>query len=202
MYQLKIKGGIELIILTFILRAIIPSNKNQASILRSLLIILKSLGITMAISLVWYFLLWDNFRLFPENEEVISAVVGGVLVFSALLPTFTISRLAHQADDMRRAIYKKDYEMFRYIHDAKVDPLIYQSIVILSVLAVAVLTMVPYQRAIVGFFAVGGLTFIHSFFYFVSREMDNPRLDHLGIKVPEEWMKKMAGEKAAEAKVL
>ncbi len=152
-------------------------------------IILKSVIFTAAVLLIWFYFFRDNFNIFPENEEIMSAVVGGFLVFSALLPTFTISRLSQQYDELQSAILDDDFRLFRRIYKKTVHPLIYLAIIIVSLLAIFALMMLPYNRLFVGLFSVGGLSFVHCFFFFVSRELDDPNWLHL--KIPREWIERL-----------
>ena len=154
---------------------------------------LKSSLISFFAILFWGLILRDNFRINPENEEVMSAVVGGFLVFSALLPSFTLSRLSSQYDDLKVAIdIEKDFQKFRILYKKAVHRLTYQAMILVSILAILALMMLPYNRLVVGLFAVGGLTFVHSFFYFVAKELDDPSSWHL--KIPKDWINRLKEE--------
>lgn len=110
-------------------------------------------GIMVAL---WYLFFFETFKMFPESEEVMSAVVGGFLVFSAVLPSFTLSRLSK---------YK----------DSEVEPLIYFAIIVVSLMAIFALMLVPYVRIFVGIFAVGGLSFVHCLFFLITKELDKAK---------------------------
>jgi len=154
---------------------------------------LKSSLISLFAVLFWGIFLRDNFRINPENEEVMAAVVGGFLVFSALLPSFTLSRLSSQYDDLKVAIdIEKSFKKFRILYKKAVHRLTYQAMILVSILAILALMMLPYNRLVVGLFAVGGLTFVHSFFYFVAKELDDPSSWHL--KIPRAWVDRLKKE--------
>lgn len=135
----------------------------------------------------WRYLFRDEFIVAPENSEVMSAVVAGFLVFSALLPTFTVSRLSQQFDDLRSAIIDDDLKSFKKIYRRTVHPLTYLAIIVVSLLAIISLMMLPYAKLVVGVFSVGGLSFVHCFFFYIAKELDNPNVWDLDI--PLEWYK-------------
>lgn len=147
--------------------------------------ITKSSIFACAMIVVWLFIFCSNFKVIPEDSEVMAAVVGGFLVFSALLPSFTISRLSQQYDDFKSALIRRDVEAFKSIHLRNVHPLTYIAIIVVSLLAIIALMMLPYQRTVVGIFSIGGLSFVHAFFYFVAKELDNPT--HWNLNIPEDF---------------
>lgn len=149
-------------------------------------IFLKALFFSVIVTLVWRYFFWGNFTESPENNEVMSAVVAGFLVFSALLPSFTVSRLSQQYDELKSAVVDEDFKLFKKIYKRTVHPLTYLAIIIVSILAILSLMMMPYQRLIVGVFAVGGLSFVHCFFYLITKELDN--LNCWDLKIPIKWM--------------
>lgn len=153
-------------------------------------IIFKSLLFTGISLLLWNYLFLDNFTISPENSEVMSAVVAGFLVFSALLPTFTVSRLSQQFDDLKSAIIDDDFKAFKKIYKRTVHPLTYLAIIVVSLLAILSLMMLPYAKFCVGLFSVGGLSFVHCFFFYIARELDNPNI--LDLKIPLKWQLDLA----------
>lgn len=159
-------------------------------------IILKSSIFTGMALFFWSYFIRGSFAKFPENEEVMSAVVAGFLVFSALLPTFTISKLSQQYDDLISAITDEDFKSFKRIYKRTIHPLVYLAIIVVSLLAIISLMMLPYERTIVGMFSVGGLSFVHCFFFYVAKELDNPNCWHL--QIPSKWMLDLQEEKKKE----
>ena len=162
------------------------------SVILCLWMIFKSSLFAITINLLWIIFFFKNFKMFPENPEVMSAVVGGFLVFSALLPSFIISRLSQQYDELKSAVVDNDIKSFKRIYFKNVHPLTYLAIIVVSLLAIIALMMVPYERIVVGVFSVGGLSFVHAFFFFVTRELDNPT--HLNLKIPKDWIDKLKKE--------
>lgn len=152
-------------------------------------IILKSSLFTALTLLIWNYFFRENFTIVPENSEVMSAVVAGFLVFSALLPTFTVSRLSQQFDDLRSAIIDDDFEAFKKIYKRTVHPLTYLAIIVVSLLAIISLMMLPYAKFVVGLFSVGGLSFVHCFFFYIAKELDNPNI--LDLEIPLKWHLKL-----------
>lgn len=159
---------------------------------------LKAIFFSVIITLIWRCFFWVNFTKFPENNEVMSAVVAGFLVFSALLPSFTVSRLSQQYDELKSAVVDEDFKLFKKIYKRTVHPLTYLAIIVISILAILSLMMMPYQRAIVGIFAVAGLSFVHCFFYLITKELDNPNC--WDLKIPIKWMVDLGEEKREKAK--
>src|SRR3989344_1797334 len=162
------------------------------SVILCLWMIFKSSLFAITNNLLWIIFFFKNFKMFPENPEVMSAVVGGFLVFSALLPSFIISRLSQQYDELKSAVVDNDIKSFKRIYLKNVHPLTYLAIIVVSLLAIIALMMVPYERMAVGVFSVGGLSFVHAFFFFITKELDNPTL--LNLKIPENWINQLRQE--------
>ena len=159
--------------------------------------------------IIWYFIFRPFFSLNPENVETMSAIIGGVLVFSAILPLLTVSRVAEQFREMQLAVadyilaeghVKQDeiqeeaYINFRRNLKRGVGVLERFAVFGVITFAVAAVMMVPYESFWVGSFFVVGIALVHSYCWYAAAELDNPKESCKQLRVPNDWLVRLKKE--------
>ncbi len=177
-----------------------PKKNILSATLQYLLLMSKPLVFAAFVVFLWFMFFRENFKEMPEDTEIISMVTGGFLIFSAILPSLTISRLTTQIDEMRSAIIDKNYLKFRKVLANKVHPLMHIIIAIISLLAIVSLLMAPFHRLAVGVFTIAGLSFVHAFFFVTAVELDDPTKGCWQLDIPQAWLDELEKERREKNK--
>lgn len=164
------------------------------------LLLIKPLIFSIVVELIWKTWFYEEYRAIPEDEEVISAVAQAFLIFSSFLITFIIVWIANQFAEMQGAIEEKKYNKFKKAFNKRIPTLIHFSILLLSCLTIWSIMVIPYRRYDVGLIAVMGISFIHCFFFFAARELDDPTKGCWQLSLPTEWAEKIEEEKERNKK--
>ncbi len=149
---------------------------------------------------IWYIFVWGTIKVQPENTEIVSLMVGAVMVFSAIMPIVTINRVAAQFDGIVTTSFQwkakkegddgESYFMnFLANYTPRIDLRTHLFLVITSMSAIFSSMIPPYEQFYTGAFFVFIITLFHYYCLVVAIKLDNPNLKALGV--PEKWINRL-----------
>jgi len=140
----------------------------------------------------WHSFLMPYFAINIEDPEIMSAMSGGFLIFSVIMPSIALGNVIKQVGEMIEAFDNNNYQKFKTAHRKRIPGIIHGINVFLSLLAIIPATMMSYRLFITGFFFVFGISAIHSFFIFATIKLDNPpKLLLLKLGITPEWLERL-----------
>ncbi len=152
--------------------------------------LLRPLGLSVTLSLTWWWLFFPGINLGRKDETVLTNTLIPVLAaFHAILAAIVMNKVWEEFKTIRRCIRRKDKEGFRDSMHDRIPLTLHVLLGVMSFFIIVSVMMIEYESKWTGMFVVGTLTFMLVLYFEVAITLDNPaKAPWYTDKIPTEWL--------------
>lgn len=165
--------------------------KRIETVIKLLPILLISLVPAAFTCTVWYFGFYRTSLHFLSevSEAVIVCWITFVGFLYSILTGVIVTSVVGEYKAIRMAIKRHDLETFMSLRDEDVSPMIHAFMTVLALFGIVTFMGFEYPNMETGIGAVGAVTYVFAFIYWIIREIDDPFYGFWFIKnIPPGWL--------------